>query len=108
MHGVALSLISHYNYNLILVFVIIVLGFFARKYLRKYIGAGDLNALHWIMYGLLIISVQALVNFLILFMATVVIYGLLKYAIFKSFNKPTAFYPVILVSFTANYLIYFI
>jgi len=108
MHGMALSLISHYNYNILLVLIIILIGFLARKYLKKYIGVGDLNALHWIMYGLLIISYQALINFFFVFCIIVLIYAGLKYLIYKSFNTPTPFYPVIFASFLTNYIIYFL
>ena len=108
MHGLALSLTTHYNYNIGGV-LLLIFGFaLIKNKLSKYIGMGDLTALHWILYGTFIINPLLCGLFGLVFAFITLIYGSIKLFFFKNVNIATPFYPVILSSFVLTGYLYVI
>lgn len=107
MMGVTISLISHlpasFFFMITLIMVISLLNVFLKKF--KILGGADISTLSWIFYGLGIISIYNLMWFVIFFTIVTALYTLFKLKVFK-YKKPTPFYPVILISFTVNCLIF--
>lgn len=107
MHGVALSLASHYSYN-VFIALLLVIGFYILKpKLSRWIGKGDLTAIHWILYGTFIISPYMTMIFLVLLGVVTILYGVLKLLFFGKNKMATPFYPVILSTFSILSAIYF-
>lgn len=107
-HGISFSLTSHYQYHTLPV-LILIFGFaFLKKYISKWIGIGDLTAIHWILYGTFIINPYLTGIFAVIFTIITALYGGLKLLFFGKNAMETPFYPVILSSFMITGYLYFL
>lgn len=100
MYGITLTLlfILHKPFWLILVIILITVlfGMFIKK--TKVLGEADIQSLNWIFTGLGFINIWKLAFFCIIFIAVILIYNGIKKYLLK-IDKPTPFYPVILITF---------
>ena len=100
MLGVTISLISHLPVTLFYLLALIAVVIALRIYLIKYnlLGIADINALNWVFLGFGYINAIFLLGYTLIFIATTIIYTLIKIYLFK-YKKPTPFFSIILVTF---------
>ena len=100
MIGVSLSLVSHVNFVMwrifILLGVIILMYIFLHK--SKVIGLADIQSLGWIFLGFTMLNINYLIWFVIIFITVTLFYLLLKLKLIK-YEGPAPFFPVILACF---------
>lgn len=102
---IALSSIGIRNiwYILALLCVVILIKLVFNKY--KVVGAADINTFMWIILGYGYIHITSLVVFLIVFIAVLLLYNIVKLFLYKKLSINTPFYIVILLSFILTNII---
>lgn len=107
MMGITFSLLSHVRrpiwYVLALIVVVLVCGYGLTK--LKALGSADIKTIGWVLYGLMIIGLYQTVTYLVLFGGCVGVYAVAKFWIFR-YKEATPFYPVILIPFFINCLLW--
>lgn len=105
--GSTFALLSHVRrpiwYVLALVVFVLICGYGLTK--LKALGSADIKTLGWIVYGFAIVSLYQIVTFMVLFAACTAVYAVAKFWVFR-YKEPTPFYPVILIPFFINCLIW--
>ena len=86
-------------YNIFIIFFSIGLVWLSNKY--QIVGAGDGSAFRWVLIGFGLLGITHLIAFLLSLGIMTGVYSLLKFKVFK-FNKPTPYFPVVLVIFISN------
>ena len=107
MMGVSVGLIALFRqpgwYLLALAGVVLALQFVLKR--SKALGTADVHTLIWIIYGLGIINLWALVYFAGIMVVFTVFYEIVKRKVFKA-GKPWPFMYVILLAFVAVCLLF--
>lgn len=108
MMGVSLMLLTYFNisfwYLLTLLGVLILLNWLFRKF--KVVGAADITALTWLIYGYGIIGFRPLVLFVGIFLLLTALYYIIRLIMKVPQDKPTPYFPVLLATFILTNMIW--